>query len=206
GAYTYLRYEGYDRRTGETRYRRKYVPARESARVRRWIRRARAARARSRAFIGFLRRYVSADGISGAAPSPDTRRSGVTLYARSSLAIRQSRLNSREWSMSHQRRLSSPPASALPEIYAEAITTSSSAPSRAGEWDSHQRTSRISSLGSASGSQPGQYARATQGVSGRKSVKAALLMSLHLLPFRCRARSGGFAVDRADSGAARPAR
>ena len=109
------------------------------------------------------------DGISGAAPSPDTRRSGVTLYARSSLAIRQSRLNSREWSMSHQRRLSSPPASALPEIYAEAITTSSSAPSRAGEWDSHQRTSRISSLGSASGSQPGQYAGHTGGV--RKVIR-----------------------------------
>ena len=60
GRYTYLRYEEYDRRTGETRYRREYVPARESARVRQWIRRARAARARSRAFIGFLRRYVSA--------------------------------------------------------------------------------------------------------------------------------------------------
>src|SRR4029434_10264358 len=96
--------------------------------------------------------------------------------------------------MLHQRRLSSPPASALPERYAEAITTSSSAPSRAGEWDSHQRTSRMSRLGSASGSQPGQYVRATLAVSGRKSVNAALLMSLHLLPLRCRARSGGFAV------------
>src|SRR2546428_7636155 len=64
-----------------------------------------------------------------------------------------------------QRRLSSPPASALPERYAEALTTSSSAPSRAGEWDSHQRTSRMSRLGSASGSQPGQYARATLAVS-----------------------------------------
>jgi hypothetical protein len=60
GPYTYLRYEEYDRRTGETRYRREYVPARELARVRQWIRRARAAWARSRAFIGFLRRYVSA--------------------------------------------------------------------------------------------------------------------------------------------------
>src|SRR5215467_9875658 len=68
---------------------------------------------------------------------------------------------------SHQRRLSSPPASALPERYADAVTTSSSVPSRVGKWDSHQRTSRISRLGSASGSQPGQYARATQGVSGR---------------------------------------
>src|SRR2546427_1311929 len=52
----------------------------------------------------------------------------------------------------YQRRLSSPPASALPDRYADAVTTSSSAPSRAGEWDSHQRTSRISWLGSASGS------------------------------------------------------
>src|SRR5438132_4899654 len=72
--------------------------------------------------------------------------------------------------MSHQRLLSSPPASALPDRYAEAVTTSSSAPSRAGAWDSHQRTSRISRLGSASGSQPGQYARATDGVSGMNSV------------------------------------
>ena len=62
----------------------------------------------------------------------------------------------RRWRMSHQRRLSSPPASALPDRYADTVTTSSSAPSRAGEWDSHQLTSRISWLGSASGSQPGQ--------------------------------------------------
>jgi hypothetical protein len=47
-------------------------------------------------------------------------------------------------------------------------------------------------------------ARDESGV-GRKVVKAALLMSLHLLPLRCRARSGGFAVGRADSGAACPA-
>jgi len=33
----YLRYEEFDRRTGETRYRREYVPAVELARVRRWI-------------------------------------------------------------------------------------------------------------------------------------------------------------------------
>ena len=62
----------------------------------------------------------------------------------------------RPWRMSHQRRLSSPPASALPDRYADAVTTSSSAPSRAGEWDSHHHTSRISWLGSASGSQAGQ--------------------------------------------------
>src|SRR5213594_769760 len=72
--------------------------------------------------------------------------------------------------MSHQRRLSSPPASALPDRYADTVTTSSSAPSHVGEWDSHQLTSRISWLGSASGSQPGQYARATHGMSGRQSA------------------------------------
>jgi len=44
----------------KTHYRREYVPAVELARVRQWIGRARAARARSRAFIGFLRRYASA--------------------------------------------------------------------------------------------------------------------------------------------------
>jgi hypothetical protein len=60
GPYLYLRYEEYDRRTGETRYRREYVPASELARVRQWIRRARAARVRSRGFMGILRRYVSA--------------------------------------------------------------------------------------------------------------------------------------------------
>ena len=54
----YLRYEEYDRRTGETRYRREYVPAVELARVRRWIRRARAASSRGRAVMGFLRRYA----------------------------------------------------------------------------------------------------------------------------------------------------
>jgi hypothetical protein len=49
----YLRYEEFDRRTGETRYRREYVPAVELARVRRWISRARAANARRRAVISF---------------------------------------------------------------------------------------------------------------------------------------------------------
>jgi hypothetical protein len=54
----YLRYEEYDRRTGETRYRREYVPAVEFARVRRWIRRARAASSRGRAVMSFLRCYA----------------------------------------------------------------------------------------------------------------------------------------------------
>jgi hypothetical protein len=59
GPYMYLRYEEYDRRTGETRYRREYVPQRELARVRRWIRRSRAASARPRAVLSFLRHYVT---------------------------------------------------------------------------------------------------------------------------------------------------
>jgi hypothetical protein len=58
GPYTYLRYEEYDRRTGETRYRREYVPERELARVRRWIRRSRAASAGRRAVLSLLRHYV----------------------------------------------------------------------------------------------------------------------------------------------------
>ena len=60
GPYLYLRYEEYDRRTGQIRYRREYVPTSELARVRQWIRRARATKVRSRAYMGFLRRYVSA--------------------------------------------------------------------------------------------------------------------------------------------------
>jgi len=59
GPYVYLRYEEYDPRTGETRYRREYVPTSELARVRRWIRRSRATSSRSRAFMGLLRRYVA---------------------------------------------------------------------------------------------------------------------------------------------------
>ena len=58
GPYLYLRYEEYDRRTGETRYRREYVPASELARVRQWISRARGASARGRAVMAFLRRQV----------------------------------------------------------------------------------------------------------------------------------------------------
>jgi len=58
GPYWYLRFEEFDRRTGETRYRREYVPERELARVRRWIRRSRAASARGRAFMSFLRHRV----------------------------------------------------------------------------------------------------------------------------------------------------
>src|SRR5439155_446098 len=49
------------------------------------------------------------------------------------------------WNSSHQRRLSSPPASLLPEIHAAAVTTaSSSRPRPWGACDAHQRTSRIS--------------------------------------------------------------
>ena len=41
-------FEEFDRGTGQTRYRREYVPQSELARVRRWIRRYRAASARGR--------------------------------------------------------------------------------------------------------------------------------------------------------------
>src|SRR5215813_7793035 len=60
GPYLYLRYEEYDRQTGAARYRREYVPARELARVRALVRRSRAARARTRAALGLLRRNVTA--------------------------------------------------------------------------------------------------------------------------------------------------
>lgn len=39
----YLRYEFWDAEAGTTRYAREYVPKRELARVRRWVRRHRAA-------------------------------------------------------------------------------------------------------------------------------------------------------------------
>ena len=60
GPYWYLRWEEYHRPTDQVHYRREYVPATELARVRQWIRRARADKANSRAFLGFLRHYVSA--------------------------------------------------------------------------------------------------------------------------------------------------
>jgi hypothetical protein len=59
GPYWYLRFEEFDRRTGQTHYRREYVPRSELARVRRWIRRSRAASARGRAVLSFLRHYVT---------------------------------------------------------------------------------------------------------------------------------------------------
>jgi hypothetical protein len=59
GQYWYLRFEEFDRRTGQTHYRREYVPQRELARVRRWIRCSRAASACARAVLSFLRHYVT---------------------------------------------------------------------------------------------------------------------------------------------------
>ena len=44
---------------GQTRFRREYVPQSELARVRRWIRRSRADRARGRAVLSLLRHYVT---------------------------------------------------------------------------------------------------------------------------------------------------
>jgi hypothetical protein len=58
GPYWYLRFEEFDRRTGQTRYRHEYVPQSELARVRRWIRRARAGSAGRRAVLSLLRHYV----------------------------------------------------------------------------------------------------------------------------------------------------
>ncbi len=59
GPYWYLRFEESDRRTGQTHYRREYVPRSELARVRRWIRRYRAASARGRAILSVLRHYAT---------------------------------------------------------------------------------------------------------------------------------------------------
>jgi hypothetical protein len=60
GPYAYLRYEEYDRRTGQTHYRREYVPKSELPRVRAWVRRFRTDRAQGRAVLVCLRRYVAA--------------------------------------------------------------------------------------------------------------------------------------------------
>jgi len=56
GPYTSLRFEEFDRQTGQVFYRREYVPASELARVRQWVRRSRAAS--GRAVMGYLRRCV----------------------------------------------------------------------------------------------------------------------------------------------------
>jgi hypothetical protein len=58
GPYWYLRWEQFDRRSGETRCRREYVPIVELPRVRLWVRRAQADSAYGRAFLGWLRRYA----------------------------------------------------------------------------------------------------------------------------------------------------
>jgi hypothetical protein len=59
GPYWYLRYEEWDADARMDRYRREYVPKRELARVRRWIRRHRADAAFGRGVMGLLRRYVA---------------------------------------------------------------------------------------------------------------------------------------------------
>jgi hypothetical protein len=53
--YMFLRYQYWDRDTGRDRYARDYVPHSELARVRRWIRRARAETAFGWGQAGFLR-------------------------------------------------------------------------------------------------------------------------------------------------------
>src|SRR5439155_7820815 len=65
----------------------------------------------------------------------------------------------------------SPPASSPPARYPCEATAASSRPSRAGTCVSHQQTSRISRLGSAFGSQPGQYDRGTGGLADGRSVR-----------------------------------
>src|SRR5437899_10610374 len=54
GPYWYLRFEEWDRRTVQPRYRREYVPQRELARVQRWMRGGRAARGPVRAMWRLL--------------------------------------------------------------------------------------------------------------------------------------------------------
>jgi hypothetical protein len=59
GPYWYLRYEEWDAKAQIDRNRREYVPKRDLARVRRWIRRHRADAAFGRGVMGLLRRYVA---------------------------------------------------------------------------------------------------------------------------------------------------
>jgi hypothetical protein len=74
GPYSYLRYEEWDAEARMDRYRREYVPTRELARVRRWIRRHRADAAFGRGLMGLLRRYVA--GVEA------RRRRAATRFAR----------------------------------------------------------------------------------------------------------------------------
>jgi hypothetical protein len=60
GPYLYLRYEEYNRRTGRFGIDENMFPATELLRVRAWVRRFRTDRARGRAVLVFLRRYVAA--------------------------------------------------------------------------------------------------------------------------------------------------
>ena len=59
GPYMFLRYQYWDRDTGRDRYAREYVPHSELARVRRWIRRARAETAFGWGQAGLLRRLIA---------------------------------------------------------------------------------------------------------------------------------------------------
>ena len=60
GPYPFLRYQYWDEDAGRVRYAREYVPRGELARVRRWIRRARAETALGWGHAGFLRRLIAA--------------------------------------------------------------------------------------------------------------------------------------------------
>jgi Family of unknown function (DUF6788) len=74
GPYWYLRYEEWDAEARVDRYRREYIPKRELARVRQWIRRHRADAAFSRGVMGLLRWYVA--GVEA------RRRRAATRFAR----------------------------------------------------------------------------------------------------------------------------
>lgn len=106
----------------------------------------------------------------GGGYEPEAVRAGARPARRRGLTLAEAVTGLGPCTSWHQRRLSSPPASVLPERKASARTVASSAPFHAGVCAAHQRTSRISRHGSASGSQSGQYGRATAGVSGKKSV------------------------------------
>jgi hypothetical protein len=66
GSYTSLRFDEFDRQTGQIFYRREYVLASELARVRQWVRRSRAASASGRAVMGYLRHCVRGSYIGNA--------------------------------------------------------------------------------------------------------------------------------------------
>jgi len=74
GPYFYFRYQEYDHASGDSRYRREYVPRNEVPRVRRWIRRDRSEVASGRAFMAFLRHGAEAELRAERRARPPTSR------------------------------------------------------------------------------------------------------------------------------------